>query len=232
MTFAVLRKELGVLWLSPLPYVVGVALHAAVGLLVANQLDVRDQAVLQPLVPIAGFLLLFAVPVLTMRSFAEEARSGALDLLLAIPVPPRPLVVGKWLAAWLSALVVLAPLLVVVGLVARWGDPDFGPVIAGGLGLVLLAGVLAALGVAASACTASQPVAAMVAIFVAVVAWFASTGASGLRTGGLLAALSFSERLETFSAGGIDTADAAYFLCGIVGAIAVASFAVDARRLR
>lgn len=232
MTRAVLRKELAVLWTSPLPYVAGAVFHAVFGVLVVNQLDVRAQAVVQPMVPIAGFLLLFAVPVLAMRTFAEEARTGTLDLLVAAGVTPRPLAVGKWLAVWLTSLVVLAPTAAVVALVSLWGEPDLGPAVTGLLGLALLAGAVAGLGVLASACTATQSVAAVVALFAAAVLWFVHTGQSGLRAGSALAAVSLSERLQSFADGGIDTGDVAYFVCAAAACVAAACFALDARRLR
>jgi ABC-2 type transport system permease protein len=232
MTIAVLRKELVALWASALPYAVGAAFHLVLGILMVNQLEVRAQAVIQPLFPVAGFLLLFALPVLTMRTFAEEARTGTLDVLLAVPVPPRPLVVGKWLAAWLTGLAVLAPAVLVLVLLELWGEPDRGPAVAGFLGLVLLAAAITGVGVLASSLTSSQPVAALVAVFAVLVLWFADVGSSALGTGGVLSAVSFSERLRTFAGGAVDTADVAYFACLGAGCLAVAALAVDLRKLR
>ncbi|HEV8114673.1 MAG TPA: ABC transporter permease subunit [Acidimicrobiales bacterium] len=232
MTLAVLRKELAVLWSSSLPYVVGAAFHAVLGVLAVNQLEVRGQAVIQPLFPIAGFLMLFTLPVLTMRSFADEARSGTLDQLLAIPVPPRPLVLGKWLAAWLSSLIVLAPALLIAVLLAQWGDPDPGPVVSGFLGLALLAGALGGVGVLASALTSSQPVAAMIGVFAVLVLWFAHTGTAAIEAGGLIAAVSLSERLRTFAGGAIDTADVAFFVTMAAACLVATSLAIDLRRWR
>jgi ABC-2 type transport system permease protein len=232
MTLAVLRKELTTLWASALPYAVGAAFHVVLGILMVDQLEVRGQAVSQPLFPVAGFLLLFALPALTMRTFADEARTGTLDLLLAVPVPPRPLVLGKWLAAWLSALVVLAPAALIVVLLELWGRPDRGPAIAGFVGLALLAGALAGIGVLASSVTASQPVAALLAVFGVLVLWFADIGSSAVGTGGVLASVSLSERLRTFAGGAISTGDLAYFVCLAAACLTVAALAVDLRRLR
>jgi ABC-2 type transport system permease protein len=232
VTLAVLRKELAALWATPVPYVVGAAFHVVLGILVANQLEVRQQAVLQPVFPLAGFLLLLVVPVLAMRTFAEELRTGTLDVLLAVPVSPRPLVVGKWLATWITSIVLTAPAGVVVVLVHLWGSPDRGPAITGFVGLALLAGALAAVGVLASALTSSQPVAAMVAVSAVLVLWFAHVGSDAISTGSTLASISLSERLRTFAGGAIDTADVAYFGCLAVGALALASLAIELRRLR
>jgi len=229
---AVLRKEMVALWASPLPYVVGAAFHAVLGVLVVNQLEVRQQAVVQPMFPLAGFLLLFVVPILAMRTFAEEIRTGTIDLLLAVPVPPGPLVVGKWLAVWCTTLVVLAPAGLVVVLAHLWGRPDDGPAITGFAGLALLAASLAAVGVLASALTASQPVAAMITVFGTLALWFAHVGSAVVSTGSALASVSLSERLRTFAGGAIDTADVAYFACVTAAALILAGLAVDLRRLR
>ena len=135
---ALVRKDLVSLWTSPLPWVAGAAFQAVLGLLVVDQLALRQQAVVQPLFPIAGLLLVITVPVITMRSLAEETRTGSLDLLLLVPVRPAVLVVGKWLAAWLTAIALVAPALVYAWLAALWGDPDTGPVVTGFAGLALL----------------------------------------------------------------------------------------------
>lgn len=207
-TAAVFRKELATLWLSPLPYVVGALFHLVVGVLYVQQLEIRGQALFQPIFPIAGFLLVALVPILSMRTFAEEARTGSLDLLLSIPVRARHLAAGKWLATAASALSVAAPLGVALALVTVWGDPDPGPALAGLLGLALFCLSLAAIGIAASSITASQPVAALVAFFVGLLLWFSHVGSESWAAGGVLAHFSLSERLRAFSSGVIDSTDA------------------------
>lgn len=232
MTRAVLRKELAVLWASPIPYVVGALFHLTVGLLYVNQLQGRNQAVLQPLFPLAGFLLLLLGPLIAMRSFAEEARTGTLDVLLAVPVPARPLVLGKWLACWATSVVVVAPAALFVLLLAMWADPDFGPAVTGFLGLALLAAAVSGVGIAASALSSSQPVAAVVAFITGMLLWFSHAGSGTVSLGGLLPRLSLSERLRGFAGGAIDTADAGYFAVLAGGSLIVAAIAVAGRRLR
>lgn len=232
MTRAVVRKELAVLWASPLPYVVGALLHLVLGTLYVNQLSARGQAVAQPLFPLAGFLLVALVPLLTMRTFADEARTGALDLLQAVPVPARVLVVGKWLASWLTVLAIVAPAGMFVVLLQWWGNPDGGPLIAGFLGLALLAGAVAAIGLVASALTASQPVAAMVGFFISLLLWFAHVGSETASAGGFFAAFSISERLRSFASGALDSSDVGFFVLLAAAGLVVAATAVEGRRLR
>lgn len=226
MMRAVLRKELATLWTSPVPWVAGAALQAVLAVLFVDQLQGRAQAVVQPLFPIAGLLLVVVVPVLAMRAFAEEKRSGNLDVLLAAPVPMVPVAIGKWLAVWITAVAVLLPALALAGLTALWGDPDPGPIIAGFLGLALLAGAVGAIGVAASAATSSQALAALLTILVGLVLWFVGSATSGSSTSRLLGGLSLSERLRTFAAGGIDVGDVAFFVGVIVVGVLAAAVLV------
>lgn len=228
---ATVRKELVSLWASPLPWVAGAALQGVLGLLVVDQLAARQQAVVQPLFPIAGLLLAITVPVLTMRAFAEEARSGSLDLLLVVPVPTGPLVAGKWIATWLTTVAIVAPAVVYAVLAALWGEPDPGPVVTGFLGLALLGAALAGIGVLASSATASPPVAGLAAAMAGLALWFAGAATGGAGTG-LLAAVSLSERLRTFAAGAVDSGDVVFLVALTVGALVVASTVLQARRLR
>lgn len=223
MTRAVLRKELATLWTSPVPWVAGAALQAVVSILFVDQLQARAQAVVQPLFPIAGLLTVVAVPVLAMRAFTEEKRSGGLDVMLAARVPAVPLAAGKFLAAWLTALTILLPSLVLAWLTALWGDPDPGPVISGFIGLALLAGAMSAMGVLASATTSSQTLAALVTILAGLVLWFVGSATGGSSLARALGSVSLSQRMKTFASGGIESGDVVFFLgVAVVGMLAAA----------
>jgi ABC-2 type transport system ATP-binding protein len=227
---AVAGKDLRSLAASPLPWIVGAVFHAVVGLLYVDQLAERRQAVVQPLFPIAGFLVLALASLVTMRSLADEARTGTLELLEAARVRPISLAVGKWLAAWLLTVVLLLPLAVVVAIVAAWGEPDPGVVAGGFVGLVALAGACCGLGVLASSLTTSQPVAAALSFFAAALAWFSAAAPGGATT--VLGRLSFSDRLRSSAAGALDTADLGVFVVVTVLGVAGAWLVLRARRLR
>ena len=231
MTGAILRKELKVLWASPLPFVLGAAFQATLGVMSWSQVAGRGQAVFQPVVPIAGFLLLLVAPILASRTFAEEIRTGTLELLLAIPVPRLPLVVGKYLAVLTTLGVLLVPTGVFALLLTIYGDPDPGPILTGFVGLALLAAAAAAVAVLGSALTRSQPLAALGSLFAVLVLWFAHTGSEAV-AGGFFGGFSISERLRSFAGGAIDAADAAFFLSVVVVMLAAAAVAVESRRWR
>jgi ABC-2 type transport system permease protein len=232
MTRAIMRKDLLIMWASPIPWVVGALFHLVLGLLYVAELIARRQALIQPLFPLSGFLLLATVPMLTMRSVAEEARSGTLDLLQAIPVKTGKLVVGKWLACWLSALGVVAPAGVAVILLSLYGEPDPGPAFAGFLGIALISAALSAIGVFTSSLTSSQPVAAVFALFIGLILWFAHVGSQTIPTGSLLAHFSISERLRSFATGVVDSADIGFLMILVGAALVGAATALDGRRLR
>lgn len=232
MIRATLRKELVVLWTSPVPYVACALVNVAVAVLFIDTLRAREQAVFQPLVPLVGFLILAVAPALTMRTIAEEARTGTLDVLLVAPRTTTSLVVAKWLAVTVTVVAVVAPVGIHAVFLRWWGAPDTAPMVTGTVGLLLLAASVTAVGVAASALTSSLPVAAMGAFVVTLLAWFVqpSPSSSGLRT--LSARLSLSERVRGFAGGAIDSGSIAFFLVLTLVAGAVATAAVAGRRAR
>lgn len=231
MIRAIAMKELKVIWASPVPYILGAVFHATLGVLAWTQITGRGQAVFQPIVPIAAFLIVLVAPIVCARVFSEEIARGTLEVLLAVPVPPVRLVVGKYAAVGVTLAAIAAPA-ALWGLLLSWyGAPDPGPMLTGALGLLLLAGALAGIGVLASSLTASQATAAIAGLFAVLALWFAHVGSESLPTG-LVAALSVSERLRSFAGGVIDLADVAYFVSVVVAALAGAWWAVSARMAR
>ncbi|GAC1596875.1 MAG: hypothetical protein NVS3B21_21020 [Acidimicrobiales bacterium] len=232
MIRVVAGKELRTLWCTPVPFVVGALFHLVVAVLFVNQIEARRQALVQPLFPIAGFLLLAMVPVIAMRSLAEEERSGTLDLLEVAPVTATSIVVGKWLGCWLTVLAVVLPVALVVPLLELLGRPDIGPATSGFIGLAFFTAALTGIGVLASSLTTSQPVAAMVGLSISLVLWFAHVGSSSLSAGGVLDALSISERLRQFAGGVIDSSDVVFFTILAAASLVAATVVVSGRRLR
>lgn len=159
-------------------------------------------------------LFLFIVPALTMRSFAEERKQGTDELLLTAPVTPGQVVAGKFagVCAVVLALVVLSGFFIVVLL--RYGDPEKGPVWTGLLGLALATAALVALGIAVSALTESQVVAAVgsfvLFLLLFVVEWPAESMEGASRA--ILKALSLPAHFESFGKGLISSPDVIYYL--------------------
>jgi ABC-2 type transport system permease protein len=229
---ALFRKELKVAWASPFPYVLGAAFYATLGVLGWSQIVGRGQAVFQPIVPIAGLLLLLVAPILASRTFSDEIRTGTLELLLAIPVSRTKLVAAKYAGVVVTLVALLVPVGGFVLLLSLYGSPDVGPIVTGCIGLVLLAAAIGAVGVFTSALTASQPLAAIGGLFAVLVLWFAHTGSDAVAVGGFLGSLSLSERLRSFAGGVVDLSDVVFFLSVIVLSLAAARVAVESRRWR
>lgn len=230
MTRATLRKELVSLWTSPVPYVVCALVNVAVGVLFIGTLRARQQAVFQPMVPLAGFLLLAVAPALSMRTIAEETRSGTLDVLLVSRVGIGRLVVAKWLAATVTLVALFSPIAVHAVLLMWWGEPDTAPMLTGLLGLVLLAGAATAVGVAASSLTSSLPVAAMGAFVVTLLGWFIQPSPASATLRSLSARLSISERVRGVAGGAIDTGAVSFFVAVTAACLLVSAVAVARRR--
>ena len=217
-----LAKELLAVWCTPLPYVAGAVFHATLAVLYLSELRARGQAVLAPLVPVAGFLLIVVVPVLAARAVAEERRLGTLDVLDAIPVSRPRLILAKWAATATTSLTVLAPAAGFAWLLSAWAEPDRGPMFAGLAGLAVLVLTLAAIGIAVSAASSQQAVAALVAMAIGLALWFAHVEPGAVRTGAILGRLSISERLRSFAGGAIDAGDLGFFALVTVVALALA----------
>jgi ABC-2 type transport system permease protein len=163
---SVLRRELGGYFATPVAYVFIVIflILAGVATFQLGGFFVRGQADLSPFFTFHPWLYLFLIPALSMRLWAEERRSGTIELLLTLPISPAGAVVGKYLAAWLFAGIALAltfPLWVTVNVL---GDPDNGAIFTAYLGSLLMAGGFLAIGSAVSAATKSQVIAFVISV--------------------------------------------------------------------
>ncbi|MEQ1570851.1 MAG: hypothetical protein ABMA64_34800 [Myxococcota bacterium] len=186
--------------------------------------------------PLAWFwvCLLFVAPALSMRTFAEEWRSGTWSVLGALPLSPLEVVLGKWLATWGLLGVALALTLPWPVALVIVGEPDIGPIVAGYLGLGLGAGALAAIGVAASAWTESVVLAFLGAFLLGLVPWLFGSALAVVPTGlvPLVEALSFEPALDAFARGVVDTRGVALFAAVTGAALRLAVHAVERRRWR
>ncbi len=184
-----------------------------------NVLD-GGYANLDTLFTIAPWVFLFLLPAVTMRSFAEEKKSGTLELLLTKPISKTQLILGKYLAAVLLAALALLPTLIYYYSIYQLGSPtgnlDSGGILGSYLGLLFLAACYAAIGIPASALTVNQIVAY---IITALACFFCYTGFDGLAqllsNGGAantLLSIGINEHYKSISRGVIDSRDVLYFL--------------------
>jgi hypothetical protein len=212
----VARRELRSYLVAPWAYGVAVMFLALTGTIFFVVADGSREASLRFWFPNLAFVLIVTAPIVTSRLVAEEWRSRHLDILLARPIGPAGLVVGKWLAAVGFFVLLLAPTVVYSVFLAAWGDPDWPPIVASYIGALLLVGLFAAVGTMASAVTPTAVAAGLGAFAVLVVAQL-STNVPALR------GLSFQPHLESFARGAPGLEDVVYFLSGSAAPLIVAT---------
>jgi len=176
----------------------------------------------------------FVVPLLTMRLVAEERQLGTFELLCTLPVSDGSIVAGKFVAAYTAFLVMVAA--TVPGPLALWVLRPFalGPLVAGYLGLALLGLVFVACGVAASAVSQSQMVAAMLTYGILALSWYSSWNEAAVNEAltPVVRALSLFDHYAGFAQGVIDGRSVVFFLCAAIFLLFVAVRALGARAWR
>ena len=225
-TVIIFRRELASYFATPLAYVfivIFLAMAGALAFFVGNFFD-RGQADLQPFFSFHPWLYLVLIPALAMRLWAEERKSGTIELFLTLPISIEAAVLGKFLAAWAFAGIALAltfPFWITVNVL---GSPDNGVVMASYLGSWLMAGAFLAIGAAISALTKNQVIAFVLA---AVVCFLLTVSGSnvvlGFFTGwapqsvlDMIASFSFISHFTSVMRGVLDLKDMVYFVSLIV----------------
>jgi ABC-2 type transport system permease protein len=175
----------------------------------------RNLADVRPLFAWLPLLLVFLTAAVTMRLWAEERKVGTLEVLLTLPVPTRALVLGKFLAATGLVAVALGLTLPLPLMAAGLGPLDWGPVLGGYVGALLLGALYVAIGLCVSALTNNQVVSLMVTLVVGgafyVVGTDPVTALFDTRTGELLRAIGTGSRFESLERGVLDLRDLVYY---------------------
>ena len=160
----VFRREFAAYFTTPLAYVflvVFLALAGALTFYIGNFFE-REQADLEPFFTFHPWLYLFLIPAISMRLWAEERKSGTIELLLTLPISISEAVIGKFLAAWAFtgvALLLTFPIWITVNILGR---PDQGVIVAGYIGSFVMAGAFLSIGACMSAVTKNQVIAFVV----------------------------------------------------------------------
>jgi ABC-2 type transport system permease protein len=225
---AVFRREFAGYFRTPVAYVflaVFLATSAALPWFVFRFYDSND-ASLRLLFLTLPWVYLFLVPAVGMRLWAEERRSGTWELLLTLPLPPTTAVLAKFAAGWTFLGIALAGTATFPATVAYLGDPDWGPIVTGYLGALLMAGAYLGVCSLCSALTRNQIVSFVLGSVACFVLLFAGLNffsglllAAGLPVGFVdaVANFSFLTHFETFSSG-LVTVPAVVFFLGVTAA--------------
>ena len=148
-----------------------------------------------------------------MRSYAEEKRSGTIELLLTSPLSDFQIIIGKFVGALALYALMLALTFIHISILFWYGEPEWGPIISGYLGLFLMGSAFISIGLAISSMTKNQIVAGVSTFAVLLLFWIINWigDASGSTTQTVLAYLSILEHFDDFSKGVIDTTHVTYY---------------------
>lgn len=200
--------------------------------LYGSTIFIIGQADLQVFFGISYWTLFFFIPAITMRSLAEENRSGTIELLSTKAVSDWQIVVGKFFASVLLLVIALACTLPYYISVARLGDVDHGAIIGGYFGLLLMSGMYISIGIFASSLTNNQIVAFLVALFIGalfhILFQFMASGTTGV-VAGVLDYLSVRTHYDSLSRGVIDTRDLIYFGSFIIAGLVLSQTMLSKR---
>lgn len=257
--WAIVKKELHTLFVSPIAYVVLAVFFAVTGYFFyiilqfyvrqAMDLVFRSQQfggapppldvpalVMRNFFGILSTLLLFLVPGITMGIFAEEKKRGTMELLGTSPLTNLQLILGKFTAVVLFFSIMLAPTLLNTGLLYVYSEPKLGlpPILAGYLGAFLLGGALLSVGVFLSSLTENQIVAMVSTFGVFIVLWVldAAAGVGTSMWNETLKYLSVLNHYEDFTRGTLDTQHVFFYLSFMVLGLFLTSASLDSSKWR
>jgi ABC-2 type transport system permease protein len=177
-----------------------------------SPMNINEQVV-RPLLQNVSVIGLFFIPLITMRLFAEEKRTGTIELLVTSPVRDIEIVIGKWLAAMALYGCLLLFTAVNFAFLFRYGNPDWKPLAVGYLGLLLLAGGLLAIGTFISTLTKNQIVAGAVTFGVCLLLWVLEwvSGYDSSTWAHVLSYISVVTHFDSFGRGVIDSKDTIFY---------------------
>ena len=247
---ALAQKELRAYFVSPIAYVV-LGLFAVLfgvfyvsGLTVMVQLSMGqlgmggpqlvniNEFMIRPLFGNTAIVLLFMLPMLTMRSYAEEKRSGTIELLLTSPLTDFQIIMGKYLGAMALYTLTLSLTFIHIGVLFWYGEPELAPVLSGYLGLLLMGGSFISIGLAISSMTKNQIVAGVGTFAILLLFWVINWlgDSAGPTVQAVLAYLSILEHFDDFSKGVIDTTHVTYYLSFITLGLFLTAKSMDMER--
>ena len=248
MIWIIARREAGAMFLSPLAWVILGVIQIILGYMFLANLDnffllqpqlaqlantpgVTD-IVITPLMQVAAIILLMVMPLVTMRSIAEEKRNATLSLLVSAPLGMTEIVLGKYLGLLLF-IVALVSMLMLMPLSLYLGtSPDLGKLASIYIGLLLLLGAFAAIGLYLSSLTRNQTIAAVSTFGVLLMLWIIDWIGESVGNGqSVLSYLSLLKHHQSMLEGVFDTGDIAYYLLLIVGFLGLTIRQLDRERL-
>jgi len=193
-----------------------------------------NQQFVRPLLMNATVVLLFVMPMITMRTYAEEKRSGTMELLLTSPLTDLQIILGKFLGALTLYSSMLAVTLLYVGVLFVFGNPEWKPIVTAYLGLLLFGGAFISVGMLISSFTRNQIVAGMITFGVFLLLWVIDWlgNFAGPAAEPIINYLSITQHFDDFAKGVIDTKHLIYYVSFITFGLFLTAKSVDSERWR
>jgi ABC-2 type transport system permease protein len=193
-----------------------------------------NQMLIAPVLQNVTVVLLFLLPMITMRTYSEEKRSGTLELLLTSPVTDTQIIFGKFLGAMGLYTAMVAVTLIHTGLLFLYGNPEWKPVLTAYLGILLMGGCFISVGLLISSMTRNQIVAGTITFAVFLVLWVINWIGTfvGPTAQAVLTHLSLTDHFDDFTKGVLDTKHIIYYLSFIGFGLFLTAKAVDSERWR
>lgn len=248
MIWVIARREVGAMFLAPMAWIILAVMQTILGYMFLANLDnffllqpqlmqlantpgVTD-IVITPLMQVAAIILLMVMPLMTMRSLAEEKRNRTLSLLISAPIGMSEIVLGKFLGLVLF-IVILVSMLMLMSLSLYLGtSPDGGKLLSIYLGMLLLLSSFAAIGLYLSSLTENQTIAAISTFGVLLMLWIIDWLGSSVGNGqSVLAYLSILKHHQAMLEGVFKSSDIAYYLLLITGFLVLTIRQLDRERL-
>jgi ABC-2 type transport system permease protein len=193
-----------------------------------------NEQVIRPLLSNVSVIGLFFIPMITMRLFAEEKRTGTIELLVTSPIRDIETILGKWLAALIMYLCMLAFTALNFAFLFRFGNPDWKPLAIGYLGLILQAGGLLAIGTFISTLTRNQIIAGAATFGACLLLWVFSwvAGYETATWAKVMSYMSVTDHFESFAKGVLDSKDLIFFVSLIFFGLFLTSRSMESLRWR
>ena len=234
-TFTIAWKETKAYFTTPTAYIVGAMFLVLTGIFfVFDMTRPFAEASVRNFVSWASLFIMFLAPLLTMRLLAEEQKMGTLELLLTAPVRDWEVVLGKYIASFITLMVTVSFTLYYVILLYVFASPDTGPILSAYFGLVLYGTASLAIGLMASSLSGNQIVAAVVGIGILLTLSFIDRIASiveGLAAD-VLNGISMNAHFTDFARGVIDTSHVVYYISMAAVFLFIAVRSLETRRWR
>jgi ABC-2 type transport system permease protein len=217
------RKELKSLVYSPIAYIVAFFILLIFGLYFYSIPIQHGVAVLHPVFGTLSFFILFLAPLMTMKLVSEEKKKGTIELLLTMPVKPKDIILGKYLAILIIYLGIIAITLIHTLVLFINGNPELGVTLSIYLGVILQGMALLSLGLLMSTLTDSQVIAAVFSLLIGLLMMIVYMLSARMPApwSDIFAEISFIKHLTSFFRGVVDLKDVAFFLLFTVMGLAL-----------